>query len=144
MVREHIFEVDILRLSGMIICHNKDFKRHLPKYQISMDAQLVLVIWWWVGVAEQALSDMWRYQMRIRECRLICKVIDHGRCPRPEQLMQLHELKNFEKALKFKQPDIIIHCHQNLNTVFNAIFRRDISADDLVNMLTTDYSDFCD
>ena len=87
---------------------------------------------------------MRRYQVRIRECRLIGEIIDHGRGPRSEQLMQLHELKHFEKVLEFKQPKIFVHCHEDLNTIFDAIFLRDIRADDLVNMLTANDTHLCD
>ena len=44
------------------------------------------------------------YQVRVRESWLISKIIDHGCGPRPEQLVQLHELENFEKIIEFEQP----------------------------------------
>ena len=114
VVREHGFKVQILRLACMIPGHGQHLKLDLPLNQITLD---VLVVGGAFLLAEETLSDLGWDQVASRVISLLAVIRDLDCGSRSEELVELHELEDFEDILELKEPSLWNRCKDNLDSM---------------------------
>ena len=98
----------------MVPCHGQHLKLDLPLNQITLD---VLVVGGAFLLAEETLSDLGRDQVASRVISLLAVIRDLYSSSRSEELVELHELEDFEDILELKEPSLWNRCKDNLDSI---------------------------
>ena len=98
----------------MVPGHGQHLKLDLPLNQITLD---VLVVGGAFLLAEETLSDLGWDQVASRVISLLTVIRDLDSGSRSEELVELHELEDFEDILELKEPSLWNRCKDNLDSM---------------------------